>query len=203
VTSPVVLFVGAVVWAPPVMTLSPIDAGVAVEGMDLFEPGRVIELLVGALEARGIVDALVLPTLREAAGSVDGLELPRMDTVPDKSIVVAAFASGLAVRGNPKTLQMFAMAPKVAGDVSLASLQTQWGRPLTLLAVGSGTGLVDTGIHAINIYRIGTKTWPLCLDTVCAINIGDAWELAVDERLNAYLPHRDAGLGKGGISVLS
>jgi len=191
VTFPVVLFVGAVVWAPPVMTLSPTDAGVAVGEVGVFKPGRVIRLLVGTLEARGIVDALELPTVEDAMGGVDGMELPRMDTVPDRSIVVAVFASGLAVRGNPKTLQMLAMAPKVAaaGEVSLPSLQAhvRSGRSLTLLAIGSRTGLIDTGIQTINIGRIGTKTWPLCLHTIGAINIGNASELvvAIDERLSA------------------
>jgi hypothetical protein len=128
VTFPVVLFVGTAVWAPPIITLSPFDAEFAVGGVDVFNPGRVIKLLVGAPEARGIVDVPALPIVEDATGTVEGMELPRIDTVPDKSMV-AAFASGLAVRGNPKTLQMLAMALKVAaaGEISLPGLQTHMG----------------------------------------------------------------------------
>jgi hypothetical protein len=99
-----------------------------VGGVDVFNPGRVIKLLVGAPDARGIVDVPALPIVEDATGTVEGMELPRIDKVPDKSMV-AAFASGLAVRGNPKTLQMLAMALKVAaaGEISLPGLQTHRG----------------------------------------------------------------------------
>jgi hypothetical protein len=85
------------------------------EGPDVLDPGTAIKLLVGELEAAGTVDGLGLPTVEDATGVVERIELPSADTVPDKPMLVAAFASGLAVRGNPKTLQILAMAPKVAG----------------------------------------------------------------------------------------
>ncbi len=75
------------------------DVEVTLTGCRVFVPARIVRPLVDVLDATGIVD---------------GVGLPRMEAVPDKSIVEAAFASALAVGGKPKTLQMFAMAPKVA-----------------------------------------------------------------------------------------
>ena len=64
----------------------------------------------------------------EATGIVDGVGTPRMETVPAKSIVEAAFTSALAVGLKPKTLQMFAMAPKVAERGEHACKGTVWAR---------------------------------------------------------------------------
>lgn len=111
----VVLLIGMVVRVLSVTTTSLVDADVALGALDAFVSGRVVRLLlVGAPDASGIVDGLGMPRIEDATGVVDRVGVPRMETVPDKSIVEAAFASALAVRGRPKTLQMLAMAPKVA-----------------------------------------------------------------------------------------
>jgi hypothetical protein len=97
-TSPPVV-VGRFVLALPVITMSLADDVVTLAGGCVFEPGGVIRSLVEVLDPTGIV---------EDVGT------PRIETVPARSIVEAAFTSALAVGGKPKTLQMFAMAPNVA-----------------------------------------------------------------------------------------
>ena len=94
VPSALLLLLVKVVPVIPVMTVSLADdVGVA------FVSVRMVRALVEGEKATGIVDAV---------------GLPNMETIPDKSMVEAAFASALAVGGKPKTLHMFAMAPNVA-----------------------------------------------------------------------------------------
>jgi hypothetical protein len=98
VTSPPIV-VGKFVLALPVITMSLADDVVTLAAACVFEPGGVIRSLVEVLDATDIVE---------------DVETPRIETVPARSIVEAAFTSALAVGGKPKTLQMFAMAPNVA-----------------------------------------------------------------------------------------
>jgi hypothetical protein len=84
-------------------TVDEVDVAVLLEGVvGVFVPVSVVNPLAEA---------------PDAAGSVDTVGTPSTETVPERSMVEAAFTSALAVRGKPKTWQMFAMAPNVAaGD---------------------------------------------------------------------------------------
>jgi hypothetical protein len=102
---PAILLVGMVVPVLPLLTRSldgvelAIDGAVVLVSDGMFVPVRTVSPLVEGSDTTGIVDSV---------------GIPRMETVPDRSVVDAAFTSGLADRGKPKTLQMLAMAPKVA-----------------------------------------------------------------------------------------
>lgn len=98
-TSTVLLLIGMLVRVLPVIGMSVADVEVILAELGVFVSERIGTLLGGLLDAKEIVDEV---------------GTPRIDNVPDKSIVEAAFASALAVGGKPKTLQIFAMAPKVA-----------------------------------------------------------------------------------------
>lgn len=103
-TSPVLL-VDKRVPALPLLTRSVDDVDVAV----------LLEGVVGVFMLVSMVNPLA--EAPDAAGSVDTVGTPSTETVPERSKVEAAFTSALAVRGKPKTWQMFAMAPNVAaGD---------------------------------------------------------------------------------------
>jgi hypothetical protein len=104
VTSPVLL-VDKRVPALPLLTRSVDDVDVAV----------LLEGVVGVFVLVSMVNPLA--EAPDAAGSVGTVGTPSTETVPERSKVEAAFTSALAVRGKPKTWQMFAMAPNVAaGD---------------------------------------------------------------------------------------
>lgn len=86
----------------------------------MFTPVTIANSLFKVPEVTGrvvftpVATANSLVKVLEATGIIDGEGTPRMETVPAKSIVEAAIISALAVGLKPKTLQMFAMAPKVA-----------------------------------------------------------------------------------------
>jgi hypothetical protein len=87
VSSALVLFVTMKVCIDPVLIRLLADTEVALDGLGVFVPVETsATLLVGVTDTVGIVEG-------------DGT--PRIETVPDKSIVEAAFTSALAVGGKP------------------------------------------------------------------------------------------------------
>lgn len=84
------------------------DVEVALGGRDALDSVETATLLVGATGAGAMFvsvgRAKLLLGAMDAADAVDAVdadETPRVETVPAKSIVEAAFASGLAVGGKP------------------------------------------------------------------------------------------------------
>ena len=82
------------------------DVEVALGGGDISESVRTATLLVELMRAGGMCVSVGRATLlvgaMDAAGAVDVVvETPTMETVPARSMVEAAFASGLAVGGKP------------------------------------------------------------------------------------------------------
>lgn len=179
VTAPVML-VGRLARVPPVITRSVADVGFSLVAFGVVVPVMIVGALIEASVAKEFVDR-PLEDVSDATGTVDEVEVARIETVPDKPRVAAAFASALAVRGKPKTLQIFATAPKVATrdehnyvyDIRACCAADQ----LTLLAINSGASLIDTGIEAINVDRAGAQAWPFRLSAACATDVCYAWEL--------------------------
>ena len=76
--------------------------------------GKVLDVPGGVLVPVRTPVVGPLVAVPETTAIVEGVGTPRMETVPNRSVVDAAFTSGPAERGKPNTLQMLAMAPKVA-----------------------------------------------------------------------------------------
>lgn len=106
---------------PPLIPATPLVAD-AVPLLPTLNPSldvARVALLGGPLDVAGGVFVVVrtfspLVEVPDTTAVVEGVGTPRMDTVPKRSVVEAAFASGPADRGKPNTLQMLAIAPKVA-----------------------------------------------------------------------------------------
>ena len=81
------------------------DVEVALGGRDTLDSAETATLLVGATGAGAMFVSVGRATLllgaMDVADAADAGEIPRVETVPAKSIVEAAFASGLAVGGKP------------------------------------------------------------------------------------------------------
>jgi hypothetical protein len=76
------LLFGWLVLVLPETTSSVPDGEVALEGFNVFAPVRMVTPVV---------------LVSDTAGIVEGVGIPRIETVPDKSIVEAALTSALAV----------------------------------------------------------------------------------------------------------